>query len=37
MPGSLWTGLRWKLVATLALAIAVWVLAGWIGFPGVFQ
>jgi mono/diheme cytochrome c family protein len=37
MPGSFWWHLRWKLIGTLALAFAVWIAAGWIGFPRLFQ
>lgn len=37
MPGSLWSRLRWKLLGTLAVAAAVWIVAGWIGFPRIFQ
>ncbi len=37
MPGSPWARPRWKLIATLGLAVATWILTGWIGFPRVFQ
>ena len=37
MPGSLCHRLRWKLIGTLAVALAVWIGTGWIGFPRAFQ
>ncbi len=35
--GSLWWRLRWKFITTLALAVAVWISTGWVGFPRVFR
>lgn len=37
MPDSLRRRFRWKLVGIFALALVVWILAGWIGFPRLFQ
>ncbi len=37
MPDSLWPRLRLKLLGTLAVAAAAWIVAGWIRFPRVFQ
>jgi len=34
---SLWHNLRWKLVATVVLAVIVWFASGLIGFPTIFQ